>query len=337
MNSPTRTRLIDIANALGVSKVTVSKALRDHPDISPEMTQRVKDMAKQMDYRPNVMARVLSSRESKLIGVVLPEIVHTFFAVAMDGIYRAAAKHGYEIVLTVSREDPEEEATNIRHLMAMHVDGILAAPSHHTTDTAIYQEVKEQKLPFVFFDRFLEFPKFSKVTVDDRQGAKEIVAYAIQKGYQSFGHLAGYMHRSIFRDRQTGFQDALVEADLELKSEWVIECGVTEEDGYRGLEELIQRGSLPEALFTVNDPVAFGVYEAARKHGIRIPQDMAVLGFSNIPFGRYLSPPLTTVHQDAEALGCEAFRLLLKEISNPNNSAKEHVIIPTKLIIRESC
>lgn len=337
MNSLSRIRLIDIANALDVSKVTVSKALRDHPDISQEMTQRVKEMAEQMGYRPNVMARVLSSRESRLIGVVLPEITLTFFAAVMDGIYMAAAKYGYEIILTVSREDPQEEVTNIRHLMGMHVDGILAAPSHQTIDTAIYEEVKQQRLPFVFFDRYLESPEFSKVTVDDRRGAKEIVAYAIGKGYTSFGHLAGYNHRSIFRDRQAGFFDALSDSGLVSKPEWVIECGVSEEDGYRGFKEMLKSGSLPDVIFAVTDPVAFGVYAGAKEVGMRIPEDVAVLGFSDIKYGKFLSPPLTTVRQDAERLGCEAFRLLLEEISNPKKSGTEHVIIPTRLVIRESC
>ncbi|MBN1781147.1 LacI family DNA-binding transcriptional regulator [bacterium] len=327
----------EIARQLNLSTVTVSKALRDHPDISAETTAQVKKVAEQLDYRPDLIARALSSRRSHIIGAVMPEIDHTFFASVMKGIQDVAQDHRYQIILTVSNEDEKQELESIQTLISMRIDGILISISSTTTRYDIFDTIKSKGIPLVFFDRHIMGSGFSSVIVDDRQGAFNAVEYAIGQGYREIMHFSGPPLITIADERKKGFLDAVKQYGLPFEDAWIVPCGCYEADGYREFMTLVRTGRLPEAVFTFNDPVAIGIYDAARESGLRIPGDIGVIGFSDNIISRYLSPPLTTVEQPAVEIGKSAVSLLLEEIQKGQPSIPRQVVVPTRLVIRDSC
>jgi LacI family transcriptional regulator len=337
MRKSTNVTQAQIAQKLQLSTVTVSKALRDHTDISKETIQKVKQLAQEMGYTPDLIARALSSRRSNIIGVVVPEIDHTFFSAVMKGIYFEAIANQYQIVLTISHENDQREIENIHTLMAMRVDGILISISEKTHNLDVFNKMKKKRIPLVFFDRVISDPYFSRVVVDDRQGAMRAVEYAISQGYRRIALLAGMPKISITSERTSGYIDALKANGIVVKNDWIISCGFSEEDGYRGFKELVGKNDLPEVVFCVNDPIAIGVYDASMELGLNIPNDIGVIGFSDNIIARYLHPPLTTIMQPAEEIGMSAVRLIMEEIRNPGFQQPKQIVIPTKLIVRESC
>jgi LacI family transcriptional regulator len=337
MRKPSNVTQAQIAEKLNLSTVTVSKALRNHPDISPETIQRVKQLADSLGYMPDLIARALSSRRSSIIGVVVPEIDHTFFSMVMKGIYSAAQENHFQIVLTVSQEDDRREIENLHTLIAMRVDGILISISQNTKDTAIFDVIKRKRIPLTFFDRCIPDPYFSRVVVDDRRGAARAMEYVLGQGYKRIAHLAGPPDISIAEERCAGYVDALNASGIPVKKEWIVTCGFSQEDGYKGFKRLIESGDLPEAVFTANDPLAIGVYDAAKEFGMRIPEDIGVIGFSDNIISRYLSPSLTTVRQPAEAIGKTGVHVLLEEIQRPEERKVRQIEIPTQLMVRDSC
>jgi LacI family transcriptional regulator len=330
--------LDDIAKRLHVSRVTVSKALRNHPDISPETTRKVREVAQQLGYSPNLMARNLSSRRSYMFGLVVPKIAHYFFGSVIEAIYNTAFENNYEIILMVSQENPERERKHLETLLAMRVDGIMISVTAETKDFEVFGRVKDRGIPLIFIDRAPHpLPSgFSTVVVDDRGGAVQAVEHAIRVGYTKIGHLAGPQHISIGRDRHDGFVDAMRKHQLPIEDGWVVTGGFGKDDGYRGFMEMYNRKSVPEFLFAVTYPVALGVYEAARDVGVRIPDDVDIMCFGDSDMHRFVRPTLSCVNQPTAEIGKKAVQLLLETVRNPDASPVQHVRIPTELILRET-
>ena len=329
--------LNDIAKALNVSKVTISKALRNHPDISVRMKELIKKTALEMGYSPNFVARNLSAKKTNTIGLVVPKIAHYFFGSVIESIYDAAFENNYEIILTVTQEDSEKESKYIKSLMSMRVDGIIISISQNTVDCSVFNKIKEREIPLVFLDRVIDCGDFTCVTVKDYSGSYKATEHAIKMGYTKLAHLAGPMEINISRERCKGFKDALSDNNIELKEDWILHGGFSEKDGYKGLMEIFESGDLPEFIFTVTYPVALGVYAAAQKLGLRIPDDIDVMCFGDSDVNRFISPSLSCVYQPTEKLGQEAVRLLIEQINNYDSFNPVKVELPTDLIIRETC
>lgn len=328
--------LDDIAKRLNVSKVTVSKALRGHPDISVETTQLVKEVAKELGYTPNFMARNLSSKRSNTIGVVVPKIAHYFFSSVIEAIYDAAYENNYEIILTVSQENVEREEKHIRSLLSMRVDGIIISISEQTKNPDIFNTIRNFGVPLVFMDRVLEQPNFSTVTVDDKGGTYKAIEYAIKKGYTKIAHFAGYQEINIGRKRYLGFEEAMKKYDIPINHNWVIYGGFGEEDGYNSFMKVYKSNKLPEFIFAVTFPVALGIYTAAEELGIKIPDDIDVICFGNVDKGSFLSPAVNYVNQPTMELGKKALELILENIKNPKDFVPKHIELPTHLIFRNT-
>lgn len=336
MNKRFQITLDDIAKRLNVSKVTVSKALRGHPDISRETADLVKKVAKELGYTPNYMARNLSSKKSYTIGLVVPKIAHYFFSSVIEAIYEAAYENNYEIILTVSQESAEREEKHIKSLLSMRVDGLIISISQQTKDPSIFNIVNDYGVPLVFIDRVLEIPSYSSVTVDDKTGAFKAIEHVIKLGYKKIGHLAGYRNVNIGEKRYQGFVEALRKYNMPLNPDWVIHGGFGEEDGYNGFMKLYRSGNLPEFIFTVTFPVALGVYSAVQELGLKIPDDIDIMCFGNSDVNRFLSPALSCVNQPTEPIGRKAVELILENIKNPNDIIIRNIEIPTNLIIRDT-
>jgi DNA-binding LacI/PurR family transcriptional regulator len=328
----------DIAIQLNLSPSTVSRALHKHPDISEETRQKVLDVAKELEYQPNPFARGLKKNQSKIIGVIVPQVKHFFFAAIMSGITDVAYKSGFAVMICQSNEREEREIINIQTLISQRISGMLVSLSQMTNSTDHFQLVIRLNIPVVFFDRVPEKEIASTVVVDDYEGALNAVEYLIKRGYRRIAHLAGPQTLSIGHSRFNGYVDALARHNIPFDEELVVYGGLNEEDGVIGFQALKNHfKKLPDAIFTVNDPVAIGVFTQLKEHHYRIPEDVAILGFSDNPIASLIEPPLTTVRQPAYEIGRSAATLLIRQIENEEQDAKpEKIVLKTELIIRKS-
>jgi len=330
-------KLSDIAEKLNVSVVTVSKALRDHPDISEKRKTNIRDTAEKMGYTPNFMARNLSSKKTNTIGVVVPKIAHFFFGSIIDRLYDLAFENGYEIILTVSRESEEHEKKQIQTLLSMKVDGIIVSLSEETKNYSIFDTVKKNGIPIVFMDRIPNIEDINKVFVDDRTGAFNAVEHMIKLGYKEIGHFAGYFDLNIGLERYSGFADAMNKYNIPINDEWVCRGDFGELSGYESFMKLYKAKNLPKVILTVTYPVALGVYKAVHELGLKIPDDIDLICFSNAAEQDYLSPPLSCVDQNTNLIAEHSINLLLDLINNKDNTVPKSIEIPTSLILRGTC
>jgi Transcriptional regulators len=326
----------NIANKLGVTRITISKALSDSPDISLEMRERVKRIAHEMGYIPNHTALNLHRSKTNTIGVVVPDVSNSFFSFAIDGIMDIAAKHGYHVMLTVSRESAEIEKENILTLLSHRVDGLLIAVSKDTTDTAIYETVKRMNVPLVFFDRAIQGIGFSSVGIDDRKAASEIVEYAIKCGYKNIAHLAGSLVIGIGRERHAGYLETLKKYNIPVREEWIMSGGFDKASGYDGCKKMIEQGRLPEVIFASNDRIAQGAYKAIKEAGLKIPDDIGIVSLGHREFAEILSPSLTIIDSSPEELGKRAMEVLVDLMTNAAPKELRQIILETVLRVNNS-
>ena len=329
-------RQSDIAKQLNVSRVTVSKALRDHPDISPAMKKKIGLAASKMGYVPNLIARQLNSRRTFTIGIVVPDLENSFFSYIVDSMIDCATEHNYYVILTVSREKGNIEKRNIENLIGMRVDGLLVCLSQETTDKQVFTTVDKMKIPLVFFDRAFDNMKFSRVVFNDKLGAVNILNRIILEGYTKIAHFAGFSKTNIGRERYEGFVEALSENKIPIHKDWIIEGGFEMKDGYESFKKLNTLGNLPEVLFTVNDRVALGVYKAAKEAGLRIPEDIGIFGYGFNEITDFFDPQLTIINQDPRKMGTEAMKLLIDEIEKKTKSGHRKIYIEEEFLWRKS-
>jgi LacI family transcriptional regulator len=339
MKKQSHITLDDIARRMNVSRVTVSKALRGHPDISEQTTRRVRELAHQLGYSPNIIARTLSARRSNMLGLVIPKIAHFFFSSVIEAVYNTAFDRNYETLLTVSQENTERERKHLQTLVSMRVDGIIVSISQETRDLEIFRWIKKMGIPVVFVDRAPEppLPGFSSVVVDDRGGALLAVEQAYRVGYRKIACIGGHTGVNIGKHRIEGFEEALRLHGLPVDPDWVVPGGFGKEDGYNGLKHLYAIGKMPTFVFAVTYPVALGIYEAASELGICIPRDLDIICFGDGDANRFLSPSLSCISQPTRDLGSTAVQMLLDMIAHPEDQLEQHTTLPTELVLRQTC
>ncbi len=330
----------DIARELGISPSTVSRALKDHPDISKETKKLVHALAEKLNYQPNIVALNLRQKKTNTLGVIIPELVHFFFSTVISGIEDVAYQAGYSVILAHSNESYEREKTDIKALFNSRVDGMLISLSRETRNFEHIESIIAKGVPIVFYDRMYNNPSTSNVIVDDYVGAKEAVEHLIDQGYKRIAHLEGAPGLLISQDRKRGYMDALLEHQMTIKDSFIQECpSGNQEDGYQVTKKLLAMSLPPDAIFANNDPMAIGAMIAIKEKRIKIPQDIGLVGFSNWSVGSLIDPPLTTVDQPGFEMGQEAARLLIRQIEVADKDQEpqpETKILKTKLIVRDS-
>ena len=328
----------DIANEINVSSSTVSRALSDHPDISEKTKTLVKKVAEEFNYNPNLIAQSLKSQRTKTIGVVVPEIDHIFFSAAISGIEEVAYRAGYTIMVCRSNEDVNREILNLDSLLANRVAGVIASISQTTKDGAHFQKLINNNVPVVFFDRVIEDIDACKVIINDKKSAINAVNHLIEKGYSKIAHFTGPKELNVSKHRLAGFREAMAKNNLKVNEDWIIVGGLHEKDGYSAFEKLLELPELPDAIFAINDPNAVGAMKKMREVGIKIPDDIAIIGFSNNPVCEIIIPNLTTIHQPAYEMGKKSTELMFDSISgNKNSCNNKTIVLDSHLVVRDSC
>src|SRR5437588_2533239 len=287
------TTLADIARALGVSKMTVSRAINNHPEISPETRARILDTAQRMNYRPNQFARALTTNRSYLLGVVVPDLMHSYFAEICRGIETIAKPLGYQNLICSTDEDTANEESEVEALLPR-TDGLILASSASPSETKFYRRIIRERAKMVLIDRQLEGIKCPTVTTDDVKVGELATEHLLHLGHRRVGHLQGTV-ASTAALRFQGYKKALAKSRVPFDAELVRECGFSESDGYRATREWLRNGDLTSAIFAANDPAASRPTSPSTDAGLRIPEDIAIDGGGNIHYADLLRVPLTTV------------------------------------------
>ncbi len=333
--------LKQIAEILGISVTTVSKALKDYPDLNKKTKQQVKELAKKLNYIPNASAVNLRTQETKTIGLIVPTNVHHFFSTVVKGIIKAAKKKGYIVILMQSEEDVEQERKSVDTLINKGVDGIMISLSNKTKRFDHLEKIKNHNIPLMLFDKISKITNCSKVIIDDQKAAYKAVEYLIKKGYKRIAHFRGDLNPQISIDRFLGYKKALLNNNIEFDSSLVYICNNNDDfnDGYASAKKLIdEHGKNVDALFAITDMVAIGALKYFNDNNIKIPKDIAIIGFSNWFMSSVITPTLTTIDQPGYKMGTTAFKLLYEEIKTKNTDdfLYQTVEIETSLIVRES-
>lgn len=324
----------DIARELGISVSTVSRALQNHPDISENTKKIVRECAKRLNYQPNMMASNLRTNRNNVIGVVLPEVNHHFFASVLDGIEQTANKSGYKILICQTGENVEKERQGIQALIGSRVAGMLVGVSKQTEQLQHLQDVLDNGIPLVLYDRPCPSLKCDQILSDDYVGAYIAVEYLIQTGCKHIDYFSSPMQLEVARRRYQGWRDALKHYGLPYGEENIITCD-TRAQAIIDTPIVMQRDDKPDAIFCVNDNCASGVLYAAQILDLKIPQDLAICGFSDDPLCRTTSPMLTTVQQHGVEIGQRAMMRLLKRLEG-DDKIPQTEMVPTDLIVRET-
>jgi LacI family transcriptional regulator, galactose operon repressor len=315
--------------------MTVSRAINNHSEISPETRARILEAAQRMNYRPNQFARALTTNRSYLLGVVVPDLMHSYFAEICRGIESVAKPLGYQNLICSTDEDAANEEVEIQALLPR-TDGLILASAALPADTRFYRRILRDQARIVLIDRRLEGLKSSTVTTDDVRVGLLATEHLISLGHRRIGHLKG-TGASTAVMRFQGYKQALANHRIPFDELLVHECGFTEADGYRSMSAWIAAGNVPPALVAANDPAAIGAMTAITEAGLRIPQDVAIVGGGNIHYGDMLKVPLTTVAWSTAEMGQSAARLLIAMVEGKKRPKEQHLIVEPELVVRESC
>lgn len=326
----------DVAKALNVSVSAVSKAFNDKYDIKPETRDKILRVAREMGYSPNPIARKLTQKRSYNIGVVVPEFLNPFFPKVILGIQEVLHPKGYQVLIMQSNENAETELANLKTLVDNFVDGIILSLSQESENIAYISNLISNDFPIVLFNRVNDSLNVSKVVFDDYKWSFFATEHLIQQGITDLAYITGPLHFTLCRNRLRGYEDALRKHKIAIRRENIFESDFMMDKAEMIIESLIQKNRLPKGLVCVNDPSAKGAIRILKKYGYKIPDDVAVIGFTETPSGALIDPPLSSVEQPSVQMGHVAAELLLRQIESNGIKTAETIVLSGRLNIRES-
>ena len=332
--------LKEIAETLGISITTVSKALKNYPDVSEKTRQSVIALAEKLNYSPNSFAVNLRTKESKTIGLIIPEVVHHFFSNVINGIIAEAEKNGYLVIILQSNESLELEKKQVALLINKRVDGIIMSLSNESNNDAHIKEILQREIPFVQFDKISKLIPSSKVIINDQKAAMDAVQHLIDKGCKKIAHIRGPINPQNAIDRFLGYKKALEKNNMPFDSKLVYACtNVTFEEGLEFAKQILKDHPDVDGIFVITDLVAVGVLAHFNEKNISVPHQVAIIGFSNWFMSQVITPKLSTVDQPSYEMGVTAFNLLLEEMTCRKDGLEyspRTIELETSIIERES-
>lgn len=332
--------LKQIAEKLGISITTVSKALKGYSDVSPKTKKAVLELAEELNFTPNSYAVYLRTNESKTIGLIIPEVVHHFFSGVINGIIDEAEKHGYLVIILQSGESVELEKKQVDLLINKRVDGIIISLSNESNNDLHLKEILRRGIPLVQFDKIAKLIPSSKIIIDDQKAAFNAVEHLIQQGCKKIAHIRGPLNPQNSIDRFLGYKKALEKNKITFDSKLVYACqNVTFEEGRIFAEQIIKDHPEVDGIFVITDLVAVGVLSYFNENNIAVPGQIKIIGFSNWFMSQVITPKLSTVDQPSYEMGVQSFRVLLEELQAKKEGkdfAPRIVELNTSIIERES-
>lgn len=339
MNEHTVITMKDIAAALGISIATVSRALNNSPSISRERREMIQQYAREHNFTPNILAKDLRNtkvKPQKIIGIILPEVIHFYFASVLDGVEKEARRRGYRVLIGQSHERHDLEVELCQSFCESRVCGIIVSLAKDTKNYEHFTELQRLGVPLVFYDRICHGINASRVVVDDYHGVHNAVTYLIKTGCRRIAFFGSPMHLEISKNRHNGYKDALLEHGLHYDESLIRICD-NRDDAEAITPELLDMENRPDAFFAINDDTAIGILRAVKRKKLRVPDDVSIFGFSDGFRSRASDPQLTSVNQRGQDVGREAADILIKEVEGilPADKVNKR-IIRTELVIRET-
>ena len=332
-----QTTIIDIAKSVGVSNSTVSRALHGHADINPETRQAILDMAVQLDYQPNQLAYNLVKSRTNTIGMIVPEFHNRFFPNVIMGAHQVLTEQGYNLTIMQSNESFAVEVANTKAMLANRIDGLLISLTQETNSFEHLQVFEKRGIPLVLFNRVCDDVHAPKVVVNDFEAAFMAVEHLIKNGYERIAHLGGPLNLLVSRERMKGYRAAMEKYGKPVEEELVIQGMLSQQKARIYGKYLLDLENRPDAIFAVNDSAAIEIMLMAKEKGIRVPDELGVVGFSDNPESAYIGPGLTTVRQPTIEIGKTTARWILQMIDDEEEfSNGEERILKTELIVRGS-
>ncbi|PWJ58351.1 LacI family transcriptional regulator [Dyadobacter jejuensis] len=329
----------DIAKRFHCSPSTVSRALNDHPAINEDTRRNIKEYALEVGYQKNEVSLSLLNKKTATLGVVVPSIGHYYETAVIEGLHAVLQPLGYTLNICVTNENYLLEKEYLTKLLSNRIEGIFLSVAQETYDAGYYEhleQVNQRHTPLIFIDREYETFETSRATVDDYHGAFAAVEHLIQMGYRHIAHLKGPNGLTVTEQRFKGYIDCLRKYNLDISEELIINTNFKVESAIVPTKRLLDLPLPPDAIFGVNDQVAIGAMRVAKDRGLRIPQDIGLVGFDNSPITAYTYPSLTTVGRPGRKIGMEASRLFLNQLNASEDFRHENIVLPAELIIRES-
>ena len=329
-----RISLKDLAKELNVSIATVSRALRGSHEVGEEMTRKVKELAQKLNYRPNPFAQSLRKEAPRIIGVIVPNLVTHYYASVLDGIEEYASLNGYSVISANSHENHEIEKKAIDNFISMHVEGIIACLAQDTVDYSHFEEIHEMGLPLVFFARTCLADKFSQVVANGDEAAYEATQHLIKSGSRRIAFIGGPNHLDMVRRRKHGYLEALKEAKIPIDRSLVACDKIDFNLAREKTINLLNSENRPDAILAFNDIITYAAFDAIKSVGLRIPDDVAIIGFTDGDSAAFVTPRLSAIMDQAHVQGVKACELLLRNINSDTKIYRE--VVPMILKIRES-
>ena len=317
-----------------MSIATVSRALRNSPEIGAEMQEKVKALAKKLNYRPNPFAQSLRKEAPRVIGVVVPNLVTHYYAAVLDGIEDEARKEGYSVISANTHEDSEKEVHAIDNFINLHVEGIIACLAQNTTDYKHFEEISQMGIPLVFFGRTCLPDKFSSVMANGDVAAQEATQHLIDTGSKRIAFIGGPNHLDMVRRRKHGYLEALRENRIPIDRDLVVCEKIDYNWAYEATKRVLEQDNPADAILAFNDIITFAAFSAIKDKGLRIPEDVALIGFTDDVHAQYVTPRMSAIEDQSHEMGSEACRLLLKNIGGDQKIYKK--IVPQKVVIRDT-
>ncbi|TBN05599.1 LacI family transcriptional regulator [Hyunsoonleella flava] len=337
MGNKKKSTIKDIANVLGITPSAVSKALNNHPRISKKTKKAVLQVAENLNYQPNHIATALRKGKSNLVGVIIPRANSNFFSSVIEKIEEVLNKKGYNVIITQSNESYEKECKNIEALLFTQVDGIIASMANETVKLDYYNKIKQKGIPLILFDRGENDLNVDYVGIDDYMSSHIVIDHLVEQGCKRIAHIGGFSHTRIYKNRIRGYFDALKKHNRPFEDNLIYECNLRQSDGRDIMKKIINLPDRPDGIYVSSDYAALGALEVMKENNIRVPDDIALVGFGNEPFSAISTPAISSVEQQSKKIGELAAKTFLKRISNPKEKVSlNKMILDAELIVRTS-
>ena len=328
--------IYDIARVLNISAATVSRGLKDHPAIRKETKKRILNAAREMGYQQNTFARNLRNKTTSTIGVIVPRLNSYFMSTVIAGIEKVATAAGYNLIISQSLESSKKEMVNIGTMFNSRIDGILVSLASDTIDNYQFDIFPKKNIPLIFFDRVFDYPNCTNIIIDNQKAGYDATIHLLEQGCKRIVHVGGSQSRNVYLDRFKGYKEALEEKGIPFDSSLFITNNLTEQSAQEAAATILNMNPLPDGVFTANDTTAVTIIGELLKNGVRVPEDIAVVGFNNDPIANVINPKLSTINYPGREMGEVAASTLINSIQKLPETNLDTIVLRHNLVVRKS-
>jgi LacI family transcriptional regulator len=328
--------IYDIAETLNVSPATVSRGLKNHPGIRKDTKKRILEAARKMGYQHNKFASDLRRKNTNTIGVIVPRLNSYFMSTVISGMEKIANAHGYNLIISQSQESSKKEIASVTTMFNSRIDGLMISLAYDTKDTDHFEDLIRKQIPLIFFDRVIEHPNCTSIVIDNKRAGYEATMHLIAQGCKRIVHVDGNVNRNVYADRLDGYKQALQESKIAFDPALVIDNKLTDLTSSEAAQFILGMKKLPDGIFTANDTSAVACIRELKLAGVKVPEDIAVVGFNNDPISKVIEPNLTTIDYPGQEMGEIAATTLINKLKKQPTGNLNTIVLRHKLIIRES-